>query len=113
MNLNSVLARLGEFKVRVFRNEVDANGWRTVIVGCAAPSPPFAIGRFLYSTWVMGPGEEDVPREVRDAIRRRLWHGTTDIFGDDEEDAPALAAIDIDDMLVGAPPPGEDPEISN
>jgi hypothetical protein len=112
MKLNSVLTRLNEFKVRVLKNEVDAEGWRTIIVGCAAPSPPFAIGRYLYTTWVMGPGEEDVSREVRDAIRRRLWHGTTDIFGDDAEDAPALAAIDISDMLANAPDPPPDEDLS-
>jgi len=112
MNLNSVLTRLSKHNVRVFKNETDAEGWRTIIVGCAAPSPPFAIGRYLYSTWVMEPGEDDVPREVRDAIRRRLWSGTTDIFGDDAEDAPILDEIDISDMLVGAPdpPPDFDPQ---
>jgi hypothetical protein len=110
MKLNSVLAQLSKYKVHVLKDEVDADGWRTLIVGCAAPSPPFAIGRFLYSTWVMAPGEDDVPREIRDAIRRRLWHRTTDIFGDDEADSAELNAINIDDMLVGAPAPPVDPD---
>lgn len=103
MKLNSVLTRLSKYKVHVQKNEVDADGWRTVIVGCAAPSPPFAIGRFLYATWVMAPGEEDVSREVRDAIRRRLWHRTTDIFEDDAEDSATLESINIDDLLERVP----------
>ncbi len=51
----------------------------------------------------MGPGEDNVPREVRDSIRRRLWHGTTDIFGDDAADGPALDDINIDDLLERVP----------
>jgi len=43
-----------------------------------------------------------VPREVRDAIRRLLWHRTTDITGDDAEDNEALATKNMDDMLIGA-----------
>lgn len=110
MNLNSVLAQLNNNSIGIYRDTTDDEGWRTIIVGCAAPSPPYGLGHILYYTLVLSPGQTDVPIEERDALRRRLWHSTTDLFGDDEAIRAELDAINIDDMLVGAPAPPSDPD---
>jgi hypothetical protein len=86
MKLNYVLKQLKDHHVEVQSEETDETGRRILIVGCAAPSPPIGLGHFSYYTHVLDPGQEDVSRQERDAMRRRLWHGTTDIFGDDEAD---------------------------
>jgi hypothetical protein len=100
MKLNFVLAQLEKFKIRLLSDTEDEAGWRTLIVGCAAPSPPFAVGRFLFYTLVLEPGQDTVPLEEREALRRRLWHGTTDIFGDDETNRTELEKEDISEMLA-------------
>lgn len=99
MKLNSVLAQLEKYHIRLLSDTQDEAGWRTLIVGCAAPSPPFALGRFLYYTLVLEPGQDNVPLDEREAMRRRLWHGSTDIFGDDEAGLAELEKEDITDML--------------
>ena len=103
MKLNLLLAQLEKHKIRLLSDETDEEGWRSLIVGCAAPSPPFGAGRFLYYTLVLEPDQEDIPLEEREAMRRRLWHGTTDIFGDDASGLTKLDEEDISDLLASLP----------
>jgi len=111
MNVSLLLQRLKDHKISIYRDTVEVDGYRTIFMGCNAPSPPFALGRVLYYTLVLYPGVTDVPLEEREAIRRRLWHTTTDIFGDDEAARRELADEDISDLLAAAPPVSpHDPE---
>lgn len=103
MKLNSVLARLKAHQIEVQKDETDSDGRRIIIVGCTAPSPPFALGRVCYYTLVLSSGQEDVDLQEREAMRRRLWHSTTDIFGDDEAGLTSLEDEDISDFLKNAP----------
>jgi hypothetical protein len=89
MKLSLVLAQLSANNVAVHSDEIDQSGRRVIIVGCAAPSPPFGLGRFHYYTLSLSKDQDDVSREERDAMRRHLWHGTTDLFGDDKDDIEA------------------------
>lgn len=89
MKLTELLQRLDKHNIVVKENKVDDNGIRTVVVGCALPRMPYGEGRFVYSTLVFAVGEDDVSIEERDALKRRLHHLTTDIFGDDPEDSEA------------------------
>jgi hypothetical protein len=57
-------------------------------------------GRFVYSTLVLEPGQDDISLEEREALKRRLCHLTTDIFGDDPELCGLLA--DPDDEEPGS-----------
>jgi hypothetical protein len=85
MNLSSVLEQLKKHKIEVVFEETGPAGERTYVVGCALPSFPYGPGRFQYYTLTLLPGEDDVPREEREAMRRRLGHLTTDIFEEDED----------------------------
>jgi len=109
MNLNLLLARLNEHRVSVFTDNTDEDGRRTVIFGCAAPSFPFGR-KVLYYTLELSPRQTDVELEEREAIRRRLCHATTDIFGDDAAGLTKLDEEDISDLLAALPDdlPGDD-----
>lgn len=90
MKIDQVLQRLSEHNVSVGQDSTDHDGTRVIIVGCSLPSFPYGPNRFAYATIVLGPGQDEVHREERDAIRRRLHHLTTDIFGDDASEYPEL-----------------------
>ena len=90
MKITEVLQRLKEHGIDVGSDTTDSDGRRTVIFGCALPSFPFGAGRFRYYTLVLSQGQEDVAIEEREAMRRRLYHLTTDIFGDDAKEWPEL-----------------------
>lgn len=116
MNVNLVLQRLKDHRVNIYRDTVGADGYRTIQMGCNAPSPPFALGRVLYYTLVLYPGVTDVTLEEREAIRRRLWHATTDIFGDDAVEVAELTASGASDEepdLHEPPAPYEPEDDSN
>jgi hypothetical protein len=84
MKLNQVLQLLDNHDVKVQDDRTDEDGNRTVVVGCALPMMPYG-GRFVYSTLVFSPGQDEVSLEEREALKRRLCHLTTNIFGDDPE----------------------------
>jgi hypothetical protein len=90
MKITEALQRLSDHGIDVGSDTLEPDGTRVIIVGCALPSFPFGNGRFRYYTLVLSPGQEDVSLEERDAMRRRLHHATTDIFGDDAEEWPDL-----------------------
>lgn len=102
MNVNLVLAQLKAHQIDVQSDTTNSEGQRIIIVGCAAPSPPFA-GRFVYYTLVLSPGQTSVPFEEREAIRRHLWHLTTDLFGDDAAGLTQLDKEDISDLIAAIP----------
>lgn len=85
MKLSSVLEQLKKHKIEVVFEEIGPSGERTIVVGCALPNFPYGPGRFQYYTLTLLPGEDDVSREEREAMRRRLGHLTTDIFEEDED----------------------------
>ena len=84
MKLSRVLQLLEKHQI-VVKDDRTENGIHTVVVGCELPRMPYGEGRFAYATLVFGPGEDDVSAEQRDALKRRLHHLTTDIFGDDPD----------------------------
>ena len=85
MKLSQLLFLLEKHGILVQDDRTDDNDNRTVIVGCPLPRMPYGENRYVYATLVFGPGEDDVSAEERDALKRRLHHLTTDIFGDDPE----------------------------
>ena len=96
MNITEVLQRLNNHGVDVGSDIVEPDGTRIIIVGCALPSFPYGAGRFRYYTLVLSPGQYEVDLEERNAMRRRLYHATTDIFGDDALEWPDLVEDDVD-----------------
>jgi hypothetical protein len=84
MKLNLVLYKLSKADVEIQEDRTDADGIRTIVLGCALPRMPHK-GRYLYTTLVLSPGQEEVCLEERDAIKRRLGHLCTDVFGDDSD----------------------------
>jgi hypothetical protein len=86
MKLSQVLTQLKKHNIEICFDETNLNGERIIIVGCALPSPPFVGGRFQYYTLTLSPGQDEVTKVEREAMKRRLWHRTTDIFGDDGEE---------------------------
>lgn len=90
MKITEVLQRLKQHGVDVGSDTTEADGTRVIIVGCALPDFPYGKNRFRYYTLVLSLGQDDVALEERDSMRRRLYHATTDIFGDDAEENPDL-----------------------
>lgn len=90
MKIKEVLQRLRPYGIEVGRDTVESDGTRVIIFGSPLPSFPYGPGRFCYYTLVLSPDEDEVPLEERDTIRRRLYHLTQDIFGDDEKEWPDL-----------------------
>jgi hypothetical protein len=90
MNITEVLQRLKSHRIDVGRDTLQPDGTRIIIVGCALPEFPFGKNRFRYYTLTLSPGQTDVALEEREAMRRRLYHATTDIFGDDAAEWPDL-----------------------
>jgi hypothetical protein len=90
MKLKQVLQLLETHGVKVQEEKIDGDGNRTIVVGCALPMMPYG-GRFVYSTLVLSPNQDEVSLEEREALKRRLCHLTTDIFGDDPELCGLLA----------------------
>ena len=84
MKLSQVLLLLEKHGITLQEDRTDEKGIRTITVGCPLPRMPYG-GRFVYSTLVFGPGEDEVSAEERDSLKRHLHHLTTDIFGDDPD----------------------------
>jgi hypothetical protein len=84
MKLNLVLQALEKHKVTIQEDRVDQHGNRVIILGAPLPRMPYG-DKYRYSTLVLSPGEDEVSTEERDALRRRLCHLTTNIFGDDPD----------------------------
>jgi hypothetical protein len=84
MNLNLVLQALKKHHIDVESDSPDEQGNRVIIVGCHLPMVDYG-GRYVYYTLILSPGQDDVSMEERDAMRRRLCHLTTNIFGDDPD----------------------------
>jgi hypothetical protein len=58
-------------------------------------------GGFVYSTLVLRPEQnEEVSLDEREALKRRLCHLSTDIFGDDPELCGLLSAADEADSHI-------------
>lgn len=98
MKLTQVLKLLENHDVRVQEEKTDAEGNRTIVVGCKLPAMPYG-GRFVYSTLVLAPGQDEVSLEEREALKRRLCHLTTNIFGDDPE---LCGLLDDEDEEAGS-----------
>jgi len=111
MKLNSVLEQLRKHKIEVVYEEIGPTGERTIVIGCALPNFPYGPGRFQYYTLTLLPGEDDISREEREAMRRRLGHLTTDIFEEDEDLAELRAAgVSDEEPSPDDPPALYDPE---
>jgi hypothetical protein len=110
MKLNLVLAQLKKYEITVAFDQTDAAGDRTIIVGCAVPSFPQAP-RILYYTLTLPAGQDEVSREQRESMKRRLGHLTTDIFEEDEDLAELRAAgVSDEERDPHAPPADYEPE---
>jgi hypothetical protein len=107
MKLSSVLEQLRRHQIEVFYEEIGPRGERTIVVGCALPNFPYGPGRFQYYTLTLLPGEDEVSREEREAMRRRLGHLTTDLFEEDEDMAElrSQGISDEEPDHLGAPAP--------
>jgi hypothetical protein len=92
MKLNLVLQALEKHKVEIRDNRTDEHGNRILILGASLPMMPYH-GRYLYATLALSPGQDEVELEERDALKRRLGHECTNIFGDDP-DFEGLEGID-------------------
>jgi hypothetical protein len=99
MRLNDVLARLEQYGISIHEDRVEKDGSRTVIVAGRLPSPPYA-SKMAYYTLNMPVEIDIVELEEREAIRRRMWHLTTDIFGDDEAEGGEDFSTDVSDSLL-------------
>jgi hypothetical protein len=115
MKLEQVLSQLRQHKIEVHFDHTGPEGDRTIIVGCALPFP--YSGRFQYYTMTLAPGEDEISREEREAMKRRLCHLATDIFDEDEDLAELIASgvSDEEPDHLGPPAPydPDPPEDSN
>jgi hypothetical protein len=92
MKLNLALQALRKHQVEIQEDRVDEHGNRVIVLGAPLPRMPYG-GRYRYATLVLSPGQDDVALEERDALKRRLGHESTNIFGDD----PDFEGLDIDE----------------
>lgn len=83
MKLKEVLQRLSKYGITVAETRLEPDGSQTFVIAGRLPSPPFGSKHMAFYTLNVASEEEEVSLEEREAIRRRMWHLTTDIFGDD------------------------------
>lgn len=84
MKINQVLQLLKNHHVHVEEDQTNDDGYRTIVVSCRLPMVDCG-GRLVYATVALLPGQDELSLEEREAVKRRLGHLTTDIFGDDPE----------------------------
>jgi hypothetical protein len=108
MNLSEALSRLKSHDIDVQVKELEDSGIRVFIFTCNRPSPPYALEIKAFATLALLPGEDQITLSEREALRRRLGHLTTDIFGDDEAGLLNLDKEDISDLLASTPPLSEE-----
>ena len=100
MKLKEVLARLDKYGIKVCQESEEANGSRTVVLAGRLPSIPFGYNRMAYYTLNLAAGNDEIELEEREAIRRHMWHLTTDIFGDDAAELTESISIECADSHI-------------
>ena len=84
MKISQVLQLFENHGIHKEEDQTNDDGYRTIVVGCRLPVVDCG-GGFVYATIVLSPGQDEIGLDEREALKRRLWHLTTDIFGDDPE----------------------------
>ena len=77
MKLSDLLSELEKIGVEISCRKIPISGRTVYELRTKLPSPPFREGATAWYPLVIDRGQEFVPQEEVEAIKLRLWHGST------------------------------------